>query len=164
MFLHRGLRSFWVNVWAHQARRRHKAPQILRTPVVGAVVTKLLGQCLGTRLADGPRPPKFFVHLYLLTRHWRRHRLWHRPWHWHRQRRRCDTGLAQVLALALAMDMTQALAQALALSMAMGGVCVQWGVCNFTGRGQQMPYTRSPAAKPPWTHSPTCLHQLAELL
>ena len=23
-----------------------------------------------------------------------------------------------------------------------------WGVCNFTGRGQQRPYTRSPAARP----------------
>ena len=25
---------------------------------------------------------------------------------------------------------------------------VSWGVCNFTGRGQQRPYTRSPAARP----------------
>ena len=28
------------------------------------------------------------------------------------------------------------------------GVCVRWGVCNFTGKGQQRPYARSPAAKP----------------
>ena len=29
----RGLRSFWVNVWAQKARRRRKASQILRTPI-----------------------------------------------------------------------------------------------------------------------------------
>ena len=32
-----------------QARRRPKAYQILRTPVLGFMVTKLLGQCLGTQ-------------------------------------------------------------------------------------------------------------------
>ena len=30
----------------------------------------------------------------------------------------------------------------------LGGVCVRWGVCNFTGRGQQRPYTRSPQQDP----------------
>ena len=34
------------------------------------------------------------------------------------------------------------------MALAMGGVSEQWGVCNFTGRGRQRPYTRSPAAKP----------------
>lgn len=30
----------------------------------------------------------------------------------------------------------------------------EWSVCNFTGRGQQRPYTRSPAARPHRTARP----------
>ena len=54
------------NVWAHQARRRRKASQILRTPVFGFHGDEVFGSMSGhKRLADGARPPKLFAPLFL---------------------------------------------------------------------------------------------------